>query len=331
MKLYPSKRALAEAIWLEVFGDTSEFLQLYFSTIYQSEETDILLDYTSYAPIAHLGRPSYELSVWGQSFRGAYISGAATIVQARNAGLMSQLLRAALYRIYQSGIEFSFLIPAEPWLYDYYQRFGYAAVCGRKVAFSSPSRQPLPDSLSLSEVLSPDSYHHYCKKRKAWSAPHIHHNYTQWRALIEDAFLAGGGYRRGMIHRGSEENSSTQVVLLDEDFRTQALPLGLLIGSSWIQFPPALVSHTERHGMLRLVQIPKLLQRFAEIHPEIDWQFDLYDATLPINTGRYRICRGRLFYYPLTVDRLASKALLPEELALHLFPKADFTIDLMLD
>ena len=136
-----NRRQLSREIWQEVFGDDDRFLDLYFGHVYQDNETDLLVDYAS-APkaIAHTGRVSYAFRVWEERIEAAYISGAATLSSERGRGLMPALLRSAHTKMYQTGKLLAFLIPAEPWLYDYYQRkFGYAKVCYRTISTPAAS------------------------------------------------------------------------------------------------------------------------------------------------------------------------------------------------
>ena len=188
-----NRRQLSREIWQEVFGDDDRFLDLYFGHVYQDSETDLLVDYAS-APkaIAHTGRVSYAFRVWGERIEAAYISGAATLSSERGRGLMPALLRSAHTRMYQTGKLLAFLIPAEPWLYDYYQRkFGYAKVCYRSV--STPSTSTPPPS-PLCRQIGTEGYIHYIKQRQWWPMGHLEHTYPQWKCVIEDALLSGGGY-----------------------------------------------------------------------------------------------------------------------------------------
>ena len=148
------RRQLSREIWQEVFGDDDAFLDLYFGHVYQDSETDLLINYGG-APkaIAHTGRVSYTFRLWGERIEAAYISGAATISRERGRGLMPSLLRSAHTKMYQTGKLFAFLIPAEPWLYDYYQRkFDYAKVCYRSVSQPNSPRLTPPPQLCRQAV-----------------------------------------------------------------------------------------------------------------------------------------------------------------------------------
>ena len=62
----------------------------------------------------------------GEDIHTAYISGACTHPDYRNQGVMHELLSQAFARMLHNNVALSTLIPAEPWLFDYYGRSGYA-------------------------------------------------------------------------------------------------------------------------------------------------------------------------------------------------------------
>lgn len=316
------RRQLSREIWQEVFGDDNRFLDLYFGRVYQEDETDLLIDYGG-APkaIAHTGRVSYTFRLWGERIEAAYISGAATISQERGRGVMPTLLRSAHTKMHQTGKLIAFLIPAEPWLYDYYQRkFGYAKVCYRSI--SNPSTSTPPPS-PLCRQTGAEGYIHYIQQRRGWTMGHLEHNYPQWQSVIEDALLSGGGYLQEGIVRILQGGECTQFVA------TQ-LPISEGLTYQQVVAPP-LGEGLEPHGMMRAIQIPQLLSLYTKRHPEVTWQFDLLDEMLRPNTGRYRLEQGKCLFMPLAPRGLQKESLTPSLLLEQLFADNPFYIDLMLD
>lgn len=317
-----NRRQLSREIWQEVFGGDDRFLDLYFRHVYQDSETDLLIDYAS-APkaIAHTGRVSYAFRVWGERIEAAYISGAATLSTERGRGLMPALLRSAHTRMYQTGKLLAFLIPAEPWLYDYYQRkFGYAKVCYRNV--STPSTSTPPPS-PLCRQIGTEGYIHYIQQRQRWPMGHLEHTYPQWKSVIEDALLSGGGYTQEGVIRLLEGGECSQFVATQLPIK-EGLPYHQVV-------TPPLGEGFEPHGMMRVVKIPQLLALYAKKHPNVEWQFDLLDAMLRPNTGRYRLEKGKCLFTPLSPKSLQKNILTPSLLLEQLFAENPFYIDLMLD
>lgn len=318
-----NRRQLSREIWQEVFGDDDRFLDLYFGRVYQDSETDLLVDYASTPKaIAHTGRVSYAFRVWGERIEAAYISGAATLSSERGRGLIPALLRSAHTRMYQTGKLLAFLIPAEPWLYDYYQRkFGYAKVCYRSVSRpTDPHLIPLPQ---LCRQASAEGYIHYIRQRQWWPMGHLEHTYPQWKCVIEDALLSGGGYTQEGVVRLLQGGECSQFVA------TQ-LPIKEGLAYHQVVTPP-LGEGFEPHGMMRLVKIPQLLALYAKKHPNVEWQFDLFDAMLRPNTGRYRLEKGKCLFTLLPLRSLQKNILTPSLLLEQLFADNPFYIDLMLD
>jgi acetyltransferase, GNAT family len=152
---------------------------------------------------------------------------------------------------------------------------------------------------------------------------HLEHTYPQWKCVIEDALLSGGGYTQEGVIRLLEEGECSQFVA------TQ-LPIKEGLAYHQVVTPP-LGEGFEPHGMMRLVKIPQLLALYAKKHPNVEWQFDLFDAMLRPNTGRYRLEKGKCLFTPLPLRSLQKNILTPSLLLEQLFADNPFYIDLMLD
>lgn len=317
------RRLLSRAIWQEVFEDEESFLDLYFTQVYRDDETDLLIDYgTLPRAIAHTGRLSYFLRLWGKQLPASYISGAATISSERGRGLMPTLLYSSHSKMYQTGKILSFLIPAEPWLYQYYERkFGYAQVCYRRVIEQTDSFPSSP--LAFQQESNASNYIEYIRQRKHWIVGHIEHTYSQWRNVIADAALSGGGYTQRGILRLLQGEKQVQFV-------ATRLPIDEENRYNQIVAPPE-GEAIRPHGMMRAINIPQLLALYAKWHPQVERQFDLFDSILHPNTGRYLVSKGRLLFYPLPLERLEKNFLSPSQLLEQLFADPPFYIDLMMD
>lgn len=123
-----SQRILAETrqLWQTVFADSEAFVDLYFTRVYRAERNVCcLIDRRVAAALQTL---PYTMLYHGSLIRTAYISGVATHPDYRGRGVGGNLMRQAHFRLYHSGCVFASLIPAEPWLYGWYARCGYAQV-----------------------------------------------------------------------------------------------------------------------------------------------------------------------------------------------------------
>jgi acetyltransferase, GNAT family len=152
---------------------------------------------------------------------------------------------------------------------------------------------------------------------------HLEHTYPQWKCVIEDALLSGGGYAQEGVIRLLEGGECSQFVA------TQ-LPIKEGLAYHQVVTPP-LGKGLKPHGMMRVVKIPQLLALYAKKHPNVEWQFDLFDAMLRPNTGRYRLEKGKCLFTPLSPKSLQKNILTPSLLLEQLFAENPFYIDLMLD
>ena len=136
-----------KALWKRCFNDSDDFTDLYFRLRYSEEVNQTLKE--GGEVIAALQMLPYPMTFCGRTVPTSYISGACTHPDHRNRGAMRTLLAHSFERMRQEGILFSTLIPAEPWLFNYYGRLGYATVFSYATEEISPRRT---DSLSRSPV-----------------------------------------------------------------------------------------------------------------------------------------------------------------------------------
>jgi len=111
-------------MWKLCFGDSDEFVQFYFDKVYQNNNTLVLLLDNS-IPVASMQILPYQIKIGEKTHNAGYISGAMTHPEHRKKGYMAQLLKAAAEQMKKQGFTFSFLIPQEEWLFDFYAKYGY--------------------------------------------------------------------------------------------------------------------------------------------------------------------------------------------------------------
>lgn len=119
-------REKVKNLWKLCFNDSDEFTELYFRLRYNND-INIAIQ-SGEEVIAALQMLPYPMTFEGKDIHTAYISGACTHPDYRNRGVMHELLSQAFARMLHNNVALSTLIPAEPWLFDYYVRSGYAPV-----------------------------------------------------------------------------------------------------------------------------------------------------------------------------------------------------------
>lgn len=117
---------LVRNMWKECFGDNDEFLDLHFLHKYKHENTLVFFDDNKVA--ASLQMFPYEISFWGRKVPFYYLAGLCTLPQYRQKGYMAQLMHEAHKIMGERNIPLSILVPAEEWLFGFYNKFGYEQV-----------------------------------------------------------------------------------------------------------------------------------------------------------------------------------------------------------
>lgn len=118
-----SRKELVIDLWRTCFGDPEPFIQLFFEQVYRDEYT-LTLERDGRV-ISALQILPYTLCYYGEMIPIGYICGVSTLPEERGKGYMKQLMAQAESELKSRGLALATLIPAEPWLFDYYARMGY--------------------------------------------------------------------------------------------------------------------------------------------------------------------------------------------------------------
>ena len=126
MIIYSTERLKPKLMemWKLCFGDSDEFIRLYYDKVYQDNNTLVSLSDKGF-PVASLQILPYQIKIGEKICNAGYISGAMTHPEHRKKGYMQQLLHAAFEIMTKQGYAFTFLIPQEEWLFDFYAKYGY--------------------------------------------------------------------------------------------------------------------------------------------------------------------------------------------------------------
>lgn len=110
-------------LWKEVFGDTEEYLQLFFSEIYQEENTCTYVEDGKIKAMLYM--IPYKLYVGKNEYDVWYLYALATNSANRKQGIMTDLIQQANDIAGKRGAIGTFLQPAKEALYSYYKERGY--------------------------------------------------------------------------------------------------------------------------------------------------------------------------------------------------------------
>ena len=119
-----SVKEQTKRLWQDTFGDSAEFVDLYFDRIY-TDSINHTVRLSNGAVVSALQAIEMPFKVDDKIFRTAYISGVATDKNYRRCGYMAQLLESTHRELMAAGIDAAWLIPDSQYLFDVYAKFGY--------------------------------------------------------------------------------------------------------------------------------------------------------------------------------------------------------------
>lgn len=126
-------------LWKDTFGDPYEYIRMVFDTYFIEENVETVEDEKGRLISSLLGVP-YRFFDCGVEtlcgshdgyLKGMYLCGLATVPDMRGKGLMKKLMRRFEERAAGNDYDFSFLIPADERLRNYYSRMGYVSLPGK--------------------------------------------------------------------------------------------------------------------------------------------------------------------------------------------------------
>lgn len=328
-----------KALWKLCFTDSEAFTELYFQLRYREERNLALWE--DGQPVAALQILPYPMTFHREVVQTGYISGACTHPDYRNRGLMGHLLKEALQKMHRDGNDFTTLIPAEPWLFEYYARFGYAPVFHQaEIAVENQSITVNPDTtdekLEVSDTYSEEVVcfleEQYCRQYTCC----LLHPAADLQVVFASLQLDQGrcfalrqhGQLQAVALATPVENTWRIEELLAVDERSKGCLLQrmnhALHPSSFTLLSSVSTPHGERLkplGMARILQAHRVLTLHAQAHPELTLHLALQDNQLPANIGYYHLHHGTCtfshqpsaaHYQHYTIGELTEVLLLPE-------------------
>ena len=180
-----------KALWKVCFDDSEEFVEMYFRLRYKTEVNVAIK--SGDEVISALQMLPYPMTFGGETVQTSYISGACTHPDFRSKGVMRELLSQSFARMLRNGVHFSTLIPAEPWLFDYYARMGYASV------FKYSTKEiVLPEFIPSKEIAVSvvsefqEEVYSYLNKKLSERACCIQHTSEDFQVIMTDLAISGG-------------------------------------------------------------------------------------------------------------------------------------------
>lgn len=321
-----------KALWKLCFDDSEEFIEMYFRLRYNNE-VNIAIE-SGNEVISALQMIPYPMTFCGSSIQTAYISGACTHPDYRGKGVMKELLSQSFSRMVHNKAALSTLIPAEPWLFDYYAVMGYAPIFRYSEKELTEQDGAVNRVISVKKLTSEKEVAYLYFNRKMMERPCcIQHTPTDFNVILADLEISGG---MSFIAVDKEEISGIALVYPTEQgsqiselfAESEEIEKALIhriqietgTGKPTLLAPPSADCKQEVLGMARIIDAKTILQLFAAFHPEVEMNIELTDAQLTANNGYYYLCNGKCMFskvrlpgghQQLTIADLCEKIISP--------------------
>ena len=291
-------------LWNSCFSDSKEFTDLYFRMRYKEEENiAIMMDGK---PVSALQMIPYPMTFYGKIWHTAYVSGACTHPDYRAKGVMRQLLNNAYQQMLKEDAHLSTLIPAEPWLFDYYRSMGYAAVFGYAPQEIKTAKTHTSDNIiiKLIQDFSTDVYHYFDTHQRLRNCALLH-TQGDFKVIYADLSLVQSGvfvaYQGDAIVGLSIAYDRGEFIEINElmaDSRDIENSLYAAIHKAFKEKRLIRYSRSDSHsniplGMARIINAPKVLQDYAEAFPNKEMRIRLIDAQIESNNHCYHLQGGK--------------------------------------
>lgn len=301
------KKTQVMELWRQCFQDSEEFIQFYFKNKYMEanamiyDENDKILSVLQMIPY---------MMTWDYSIiRASYISGACTLPEARNRGLMKQVIIKTIQRMFQRNISVGVLIPGEPWLYDYYRQFGFVPIFEYTPQIYYPRfrfRSYVPVSVFQPKSSKYITKLYNCLLTNTTNRPYaIQHHLDDFTVIIKDLYADGGK----IFYTSNTDDKVTGIALvLPQEDRILVKEISYFsapIKQSLLfkirqRYPgkiiecriPSKGKRAHTCGMARITDVNVILSLFAKNHLRRNLCIKVTDPQIEKNNGVYFLRKG---------------------------------------
>ncbi|MEG1838429.1 MAG: GNAT family N-acetyltransferase [Bacteroidaceae bacterium] len=308
-----SDKEATKALWNLCFTESKAFTKLYFAERYSDCMNETIRSSKGNL-ISALQLIPYPMNFGGEQITTYYVSGACTHPKYQGKGVMKQLLIQSFKKMWREDVMLTTLIPAHPWLFDYYGKSGYTRIfdySGQPMSISTDSYIPLSSTIAENEILiyQPSmqkevyTFFDYCMADRDRT---ILHTVDDFRIILLDAEISGG--KLLVARSGGEINGllfvdmikdkivGNECLLRDNEhtlhdlFRKASLLWGVRHSMECLR--PA--TDTDRHplGMARIIHAYRMLALYAAEHSDLNVRIRVEDELLLENNGCYELKEG---------------------------------------
>ncbi len=262
-------------IWQVCFGDIESYINFFLDNGYSPQ--NCLAFFENGSPVAMLHLRFADMFISGRSEPVMYVYAAATLPEYRGHGIMAQLIKAAVAYGDSLGCAFTFLLPANGSLYDYYGRLGFKTAFGVKKA--SLNRENLKE-ISSSNVSFSKISDYYESRLKffspviQWRKTELSYAFAEWKFTGGEILEFDGGYALARKHDNRVE---VKEVCGDISALSSILLSHYDCGLFSFLLPPnnqyKFETKTERYGML-ISSTDKTYELVKNLNPYVNLMLD---------------------------------------------------------
>ena len=180
-----------KVLWKKSFGDTDDFIDFVFKNVCKPEYACTIE--RNGKLISALQLIPYSLNYFGNIIKVGYIYGACTHPLARNQGFMRKLLFQVFSKMKREGYMMSIIVPAEPWLFDYYASCGFTnAFDVSESVYTLNSNIPGDSSINVQRVVVPLKLYPYFFERMYQRQCCVLHDNRDYENIIKELSLSKG-------------------------------------------------------------------------------------------------------------------------------------------
>lgn len=299
-------------LWSLCFSDTEEFIDFYFSEVYDKNIVEAI---ENRGEVISAAQSIPEILSFGrQSLSVGYIYGACTHPSYRRRGYMETVLSDIHKKMFLKDNILSILVPASPELFKYYSKLGYATCFYQKnipninieLADSSKSIKGI---VNEGDIYSFEDFYKLLQEKESCRIMHVGDNYVRMRGelstdngeclgaisesnqLVAIAFVTKNAEKKEMLIKeclGLDDYSSLFYNFLKEKNDKKGWKTNWRCPST-INAP-----YSEPYAMARIIDTENMLQLWAQENRSMNKLICIKeDSILPINNGTFLLSDGK--------------------------------------
>lgn len=179
--------AALREIWDICFPEDAVFNDFFFEKMYDPKKARLAVADGRAAAALYLF--DYKIAAGGRELRAAYVYGVGTHPAWRGHGLAGRLIENALEELTSRGADICMLVPQSRSLFAFYERFGFSpAFALQREEWTLKEAGALRPADESDTALLDRIY-----ETSLGAIPHVRRGEEEWRLLIEEFRLSGGG------------------------------------------------------------------------------------------------------------------------------------------